>query len=79
MEYRNIRAYMAWHRLTVKETALRLNMSTTSLNNKLKGEVPWWLHEALDLKNLLNERGSNVTVEELFPQDVGLGQMEAIQ
>lgn len=59
----NIRAEMARQKITSRELAKKLGMSTSTMSTKLNGKYPFTLDEAKEIKTALKTK---LTVEELF-------------
>jgi DNA-binding XRE family transcriptional regulator len=64
--YRNVRAMMAKYDINMNELAKMLNISTTSMSNKMNGHNDFLLKEAKSIINYFNDKGENLTTEELF-------------
>lgn len=64
--YPNLEAEMARKKLTRGQLAEMLNMTPTTLGNKLNGKVDISLPECIAIKNILH---LSVTVDELFKTD----------
>lgn len=64
--YPNLEAEMARKKITRFELAIRLNMTATTLGNKLNGKSDISLPECLAIKK---ELGVAMTVDELFKTD----------
>lgn len=68
--YRNVRAMLAKYDITVVELGNELNISSTAISQKLTGKRPFLLEEADAIRNLFNSKGENLTIDNLFFENV---------
>ena len=64
--YRRVRALMFMRDITIAEFAEKLGISKSALFNKLHGEAPFTLEEALKIKAIL---GTDEPIERLFAHE----------
>jgi predicted transcriptional regulator len=58
----DLKAELARWGITTKEVAGKLGVTTATVRNKVYGRKDWMLGEAGEIVELLNERGSDITL-----------------
>lgn len=66
MQYRSIRAALAYYGKTMSDLQEYLGISRTTLSDKMTAKVGWWLDEAVLVTQFFNEMGAGYTIDELF-------------
>ncbi len=67
--YKNLRAEMVRHSVSVGDVARELGVTTRTVYSKLNGHQDWTLGEAFKVVTLLNSKGGNYTIDS---KDTGL-------
>ena len=66
MKYSALRAELARYGIKRKDAAAALDVSLSTLQNKLSGYRCFYLDEGFKLLDLVNSRGGDLRIEELF-------------
>ncbi len=66
MKNANLRAELARYGIKNKEVARALGISESGLAGKLSGQRSFYLYEAFTILEMVNDRGGNIDIKELF-------------
>lgn len=69
MTSNNVRAEMARYGLTGGDVAKALNLTRNTVSRKLQGKREWTVLEGLNLVDLFNSMGANITLDDLFGEN----------